>query len=158
VRVDIQVAERLGFAHGQGLDAVECIDEVRVDRTSRLESQRLSQVPEHLVQLPHDREDREHLLGGRRVRPPVASEERDLGDLLAGAEAVVDDAAGEAFRPEARVDRTAQVALEVRTGHVGRLVDREVRRRREGRHDAAQREAVRAVRSQAEVGATPLHG
>src|SRR3712207_8148084 len=59
-------------------------------------------------------------------RSPVASAERHLGDLLAGAEAVVDDAAGEPAGPELGVDLAPGVDLEVRAGPACRLVDREV--------------------------------
>ena len=101
------------------------------------------------MKLAHDRERAEHLPGGVRGLPPVPAAEGDLGDLLAGAEAVVDGTAGEAAVAQPVVDGAPEVALQVRAGHTGRLVDREVDGRGERRSDAAQREAARAVRPQA---------
>ena len=77
--------------------------------------------------------------------PPGPPAEGDLGDLLAGAEAVEDRAAGEpavaqlAWMPQRKSSR--------RFGHgrPGGLVDREVGRRGERRRDAAEAGAARAV-------------
>jgi len=86
--------------------------------------------------------------------PPVAAAEGGLGDLLAGAEAVVDGTAGKALLAQPAVDAAAEVARaggEVRAGLPGRLVDGEVGRGGQGRRDAAQPEAARAVGVQAVI-------
>src|SRR3712207_3808023 len=83
-------------------------------------------------------------------RSPVASAERHLGDLLAGAEAVVDDAPGEPAGAELGVDLAPGVHLEVRAGPACRLVDREVGGAGERRCDAAQPDAAGTVGPQVE--------
>src|SRR5258707_14374398 len=80
--------------------------------------------------------------------PPVPPAEGDLGDLLAGAQAVERGAAGESARPQPVVDGAAEVGAQVRAWLAGCLVDREVRGGRERGRDAAQREAALAIRPQ----------
>ena len=80
--------------------------------------------------------------------------EGDLGDLLPGAEAVVDRATGQALLPQAIVNGAAEVRSQVRAGLPGVLVDREVRRGGERGHDAVQPEAARAVGPQVKA---PTH-
>jgi hypothetical protein len=91
-----------------------------------LQRQRLGQIPEQLMELPHDREYLEHLLCGSRSPAPVLPAEGDLGDLLARAEAVVNAAAWKALLPEARVNAAAEVRFQIGTGMPGVFVDREV--------------------------------
>ena len=111
----------------------------------------LTQVPQQLVQLPDDREHREHLGRDTRRPPPVLSAKGDLGDLLPGAEAVVGGAAGETLRPEAIVNGAAEIRPQVRACRPGFLVDGEVGRGREGRGDTLpQCEAALAVSPQAQ--------
>src|SRR6185312_11574030 len=74
--------------------------------------------------------------------------EGDLGELLAGAEAVEHLAAGEPALPQLRVDAAAEVLTQVRARAPGGLVDREVGRGGERRRDAAEACAARAVRPQ----------
>ena len=50
----------------------------------------LGEVPEQLLELPHDAKHREHRRGGARAFSPVLTGQRHLDDLLAGAEAVED--------------------------------------------------------------------
>src|SRR5665647_2625544 len=97
------------------------------------------------MKVPYKRQHLEHLLGGLRGVPPALSAEGDLGDLLPRAEAVVDRATPKTLVPEACVSSATEVRLQVRTSLPGGFVDREVRRGREGRCDAAQREAALAV-------------
>lgn len=99
------------------------------------------------MEVPHDGEHLEHLLGGLGRPPPVLSAEGDLGGLLPCAEAVVDRAALKALLPQAGVDAAAEVRLKVGASLSGGFVDREISRGREGRHDAAQSEAALAVSS-----------
>jgi hypothetical protein len=74
-----------------------------------------------------------------------------LRDVLSRAEAVVDRATAKALLAQVGVNATPEVALQVGTRLAGRLVDGEVRGRRERRRDAAQAEAARAVGTQAEL-------
>jgi hypothetical protein len=69
-----------------------------VERLRAVDGVDLGEVPEQFVQHPHHREDVEHLRGGRRGLAPVPPAEGHLRHLLAGAEAVVGSAAGEAAR------------------------------------------------------------
>ena len=87
-----------------------------------------------------------HLLDDEEVRDPVG-----LGDRLAGAEAVVGHAAAHARLAETVVDAAAGVGGEVPARRARRLVEREVRRPREGQDHAAQPDAAGAVGGQ-------LHG
>ena len=99
-----------------------------MERAGRLQRQRFGQIPEQLMELPHDREHLEHLLRDLRRPPPVLSAEGDLGDLLPRAKAVINGATREALLPEAVVNGAAEVRLQIRTGLPGVLVDGEVRR------------------------------
>jgi hypothetical protein len=74
--------------------------------------------------------------------------EGHLGHLLPRSEAVVDRAAGETPLTELGVDATEKIRTEVGAGMARRLVDREVRGRRESGNDAAQTGAARTVASQ----------
>jgi hypothetical protein len=80
-----------------------------------------------------------------RVAAPVPPAEGDLGDLLARAEAVIYGTAAEALPPEIGVNAAPEVRLQMGTGTPGRLVDREVGRRRERRCDTAQPETAPAI-------------
>ena len=80
------------------------------------------------MQIPHDREDGEHLLACVRGPTPVLPAEGDLADLLACAEAVIDGATPEAELSQARMNAAAVVGLQVWTRRPGRLADREVGR------------------------------
>src|SRR6266536_1051714 len=150
----VQLQERVGRQLGEAFGLLQGAAELAVERAGRLQAQRLGQVPEQLVELPHDRERLEHPRRGVRGTPPVLPAEGDLGDLLAGAEAVVGGAAWEAPLPETLMDAAAEVGLQVRTGLPGGLVDGEIRRGGEGRRDTAQPEAAFAVGSQ--VAAAPV--
>ena len=92
-----------------------------MQRSALLQRRCLAQVPEQLVQLPHDQEYREHLPGQRGRPPPVLPAVGDLDDLLAGAEAVIDGAAGEAALPELIMNAAAEVPLQMRARLAGRL-------------------------------------
>jgi hypothetical protein len=61
------------------------------------------------MEVPHDGEHLEHQLSGLRGTPPVLSTEGDLGDLLPGAEAVVNGATPKALLPEVCVNAAAKV-------------------------------------------------
>jgi len=141
--------ERVGTAVTEALGLVDGEPELTVQRAGRSQRQRFAQVPEQLMELPHDREYPEHLRCERGRPAPVLPGEGDLGDLLPGAEAVVGGAAGEALLPEVIVNAAAEVRPQVRTCLPGVLVDGEVSGGREGRRDTAQCEAAGAVRSQA---------
>ena len=84
-----------------------------------------------------------HLLDDEEVRDPVG-----LGDRLAGPEAVVGHAAAHARLAETVVDAAAGVGGEVPARRTRRLVEREVRRPREGQDHAAQPDAAGAVGGQ----------
>ncbi len=116
-----------------------------MQRCRRGQGKRLVQVPEQLVQVAHDREHREHLLGDLRGLPPVVPVVDVLRNLLTGTEAVVHGATREPSRPKLFVDRASKVGLEVRARLTGGLVDGEVGRGGERRDDAAQPEALGAV-------------
>src|SRR6266542_3353692 len=150
----VQLQERVRRQLGEAFGLLQGAAELAVERAGRLQAQRLGQVPEQLVELPHDRERLEHPRRGVRGTPPVLPAEGDLGDLLAGAEAVVGGAAWEAPLPETLMDAAAEVGLQIRAGLPGGLVDGEIRRGGEGRRDTAQPEAAFAVGSQ--VAAAPV--
>ncbi len=80
------------------------------------------------MEVPHDREHREHLLCGSRSLPPVLSAEGDLGDLLPRTEAIVNGATPKALLPEAGVNAAVEVWLQMRTSLPGVFIDREVGR------------------------------
>jgi hypothetical protein len=61
------------------------------------------------MKLPHDRENREHLCGRLRVLAPVPPSEGDLGNLLAGAEAVIHGATAETVLPQIVMDAAPEV-------------------------------------------------
>jgi hypothetical protein len=122
-----------------------------VDRAGRLQCQRFGQIPEQLIELPHDREHVEHLLGGSWGLPPVVSAEGDLGNLLPRAEAVINCTTSKAPLPEAIVNAAAEVRLQVEAGLAGVFVNREVNRSCEGQRNTAQAKAVLAVSLQTEV-------
>lgn len=105
---------------------IERDPELTVERAGRLQRQRFGQIPEQLMELPHDREHLEHPLRGSRGPPPVLSAEGDLGDLLPRAEAVVNGATRKAPLPKALVNGAAEVRLQIGTGLPGVFVDREV--------------------------------
>ncbi len=126
MRGHVQLGQRDWTELGETLDFVVRDVELVVQRLRHHQRQRLREIPEQLVQLPHDAEHLEHLwrrLGGA---PPVQPAEGDLGHVLTGAEAVVHRAAGEALLPQPAVDAAAEVLLQVRAWLPGRLVDREV--------------------------------
>lgn len=126
-----------------------------VQSAGRQQGRGLSQIPEQFLELPHDREHGEHRLGGLGGLPPVAAAKRHLHDMLARSEAVEDGTAWEALLAQVRVDSAAGVGAQLGAGAAGRLVDGEVRGRREGRRDAAKADAASAVGSQ--VGASIRH-
>ena len=141
--VEVEGQHRLGVTPGHGLDLGPGRVGGRVGGALR----DLGEVDEHLVQLAHHRQDRGHL------REVVLLAPRDpavghLGDLLAGAEALEDGAPGPAVRAQGGVDAAAVVVGEVEARGAARLVDAEARGRGEGEQDAAQPEALRAVRGE----------
>jgi hypothetical protein len=91
-----------------------------------LQRQRFGQIPEQFMEVSHDREHLEHLLCSSRGPPPVPSAEGDLGDLLPGAEAVVNGAPPKALLPEACVNAAAEVRLQIGTSLPSVFRDREV--------------------------------
>src|SRR5215471_834434 len=100
------------------------------------------------MKLPHDGEHPVHLRCGPRVLAPVPPAERDLGNLLAGAEAVIRGAAWKALSPEIVVNAAPKAGLQVRAGMPGGLIDREIGRSGERWCDTAQSEAACAVSTQ----------
>src|SRR5690606_38641795 len=80
--------------------------------------------------------------------PPVPAAEGDLGDPLAGAEAVVDGAAAGALLAEPVVDAAAVVRAQMPARGPGRLVHGEVGRGGERQGRTAQPEAPGAVPAQ----------
>ena len=107
------------------------------------------QVPEHLVQLPHDLERGEHVLPGVRGVAPADSCEQLLGHGLAGPEAVENRAAAESAGPQPVMDGAGKVLVQVRAGGGGGLVDGKIGGPGEAEGGAAQRKAVAAVRAKA---------
>jgi hypothetical protein len=144
-RRHVGVHESIWTAAGEPVNPDQRVAELVVDRASGRHAQRFGQVPEQLVQLPHDGEYREHLCGGMGCFSPVAPAEGDLGDLLPCTEAVKDCAARKPPVTQKRVDATAEVRSQVQARLPGLLVDREVRRRSERQRNAAQSEAACAV-------------
>jgi hypothetical protein len=144
-RIQIQGGEFTGTVMGAAGDLGGRGGQRLVHRRGRRQRLRLGQVPEQLVQRPHDREGGEHPGREGRRPPPVPSAERALDDVLPGPEAVVAGAAGEAARPELIVNGAAEAGVQVRTGVAGGLVDGEVGGRGEPRRDAAQRRTPGAV-------------
>jgi len=144
VRCHVQCHESIGAVVREAFGLREREAELTVERAGRLQRQRFGQIPEQLMEVPHDREDLEHLPGGLRGPPPVLSTEGDLGDLLPGAEAVVHGATPKALLSEACVNAAAEVRLQIGTGLPGVFRDREVSRGGEGRSDTTQGEATLA--------------
>jgi hypothetical protein len=99
-----------------------------VEEAGRSQCQCVGQIPEKLVELPHDRKNFEHLVGGERRLPPIPSAEGDLGDLLPRAKAIIRGATSKTPRPEALVDTATEIRLQIRTGPPRGLVDREIHR------------------------------
>lgn len=122
----VQFQESSGAVMSEGFGLREREAELIVERVGRLQRQRFGQIPEQLMEIPHDREHLEHLLCGSRGMPPVLSTEGDLGDLLPGAEAVVHGATSKALLPEACVNAAAEVRLQMGTSLPGVFRDREV--------------------------------
>src|SRR4029453_9021384 len=109
-------------------DAVPRPSEPGTERTVCGQRECFGQVPEQLMQAPHDRERGEAWRSQSRVPSPVLAAEGALGDLLTGSEAVVGRAAREAPLPEPVVDAAPEIRQQVRTRLPGRLVDREIGR------------------------------
>jgi len=147
-RIQIQAGQFTGTAVGAAGDLGGRGGQRVMHRRGRRQCLRLGQVPQQLVQRPHDREGGEHLAREGRRLPPVLPAERALDDVLPGPEAVVAGAAGKPARPELIVNGTAEARVQVRAGLAGSLVDGEVGGRGEPRRDAAQRGTPGAVGTQ----------
>jgi len=158
VRLDIQLQESVGGAARHGFGRRQRAAQLTVDGAGRCQGQRCSQVPQQLMKLPHDREHGKHLRGRLRVLVPVPPSEGDLGNLLAGAEAVIYGAAREPVPSEVVMDAAPEVCSQMGTGMPGRLVDREIGRRGERRCNAAQPETPAAVSPQDAVPVTRSRG
>jgi hypothetical protein len=144
----VELQQSLGAALSECVGRVQRNAELNVEGSDRLQCLGFGQIPEQLMEVPHDRKDFEHLLCGSRGLPPVLPAVSNLGDLLPRAEAVIDGATPETLLPEACVNSAAEVRLQMGTSVPCGFVDREVRRGREGRGDAAQGETARAVSAQ----------
>src|SRR6185437_14906627 len=83
--------------------------------------------------------------GGEGVEGSPAPPTESCRDPLPGAEAVEHRAAAKAAFAQVIVDLAAEIGTQVGARRAGRLVDREVRRRRELQRDTAQSDAVHAV-------------
>ena len=158
VRLDIQLQESVNWAARHGFGRRQRPAQLIVDGACRCQGQRCHQVPQQLMKLPHDRERRKHLRRRLRVLAPVPPSEGDLGNLLAGAEAVIHGATRETVLPEVVMYAAPEVCSQVGTGMPGRLVDREIGRRGERRCNAAQPETSPAVSPQDAVPATQGRG
>jgi hypothetical protein len=106
---DVQLHQSLWSDLGETFGLVEREPEVAMDRAGRLQRQRVGQIPEQLMKLPHDREHLEHLSRDPRRLPPVLPAEGNLGDLLARAEAVEDGATRESLLSEVVVNAAAEI-------------------------------------------------
>jgi hypothetical protein len=126
VRVHVQFKESVSTAVRHTLGCLECELQLAVEGVRGPEAQRLAQIPEHFVELPHHREHVEHLPCGVRGLPPIPPTEGDLGHSLPGAEAVIHGAATETVPPEVFVDDAPEVRLQIRAGLPCGLVDREI--------------------------------
>ncbi len=122
----VQFHESIRAVVGKTFGFREREAEFTVERVGCLQRQRFGQIPEQLMEVPHDREHLEHLLCGSRGPPPVQSAKGDLGNLLPRAEAVVDGATPKALLPEACVNAAAEVRLQMGTSLPGVFRDREV--------------------------------
>jgi len=129
-RADIQYDKGVRALIGEALNLVPSLAQLGVKRADRLERQRVSQIPEQLVQRPDDGNGGEHSLRDLWVPPPIPARERRLGDLLPGAVTVVGGATRKAALPQVVVNPASEVRPQVRTRFTGGLVDREVGRRR----------------------------
>jgi len=134
---DVQFQEGIGALTGMPFGRPQRTTELTFQRVGRWQHQRLAEIPEQLVEVPHNRVHLEHLLGALCDLPPVLPTEGDLGDLMTCAEAVVDGATPKALLPQAVVNTAAEVRLQVGTGLSGGFVDREVCRGQDGRRDTA---------------------
>jgi hypothetical protein len=110
----VESRQFLRSAAGELLDLCERLLHGRAQGFGQYERAGLGEVPEQLGQLPHHREHRRHRAGRLRVGAPVAAGDGVLGDPLPGAEAVEDDAAGEAPVVQLVVDAAAAVGEQVR--------------------------------------------
>lgn len=124
-----------------GRDVGDGVSERRADHPGP----RLSEVPPQLVKRTHGLEGREDRRCRHRSVSPGRAPERHLGDLLSGAKAVEDRAAGEAGVTQVGVDLAPVVATYVRARHTRRLVCGEGSRSTERQRDAAQSHAGAAV-------------
>jgi hypothetical protein len=124
----VQFDEIVGTAVGETFGLIERQPQLTMEGARRWQRQRFGQMPEELMELPHDREHLEHLHRDSRRPPPVLAAEGYLGDLLPRAKAVIHGAPREAPLPEAVVNGAAEVRLQIRAGLPGLLVDGEVRR------------------------------
>jgi len=129
-RADVQHDKGVRALIGEALNLVPSVAQLGVKRAGRLERQRVSQIPEQLVQRPDNGNRGEHSLRDLWIPPPILAGERRLGDLLPGAVTVVGGATGKAALPQVAVDPASEVRPQVRTRFTGGLVDREVGRRR----------------------------
>lgn len=128
VRSHVQFKESVSPAVHHAFGRLDCELHLTVERARGPGAQRLAQIPEHFVELPHDREYVEHLPCGVRGLPPIAPTEGGLGHALPGAEALVYGAATETVPPEVFVDDAAEVRLQIRAGLSCGLVNREIGR------------------------------
>ena len=133
----IQFQKRIRAVVRQTFGLPERAAEFIVERVGCWQPERFGQIPEQLMEGPHDGKHREHLLGSSRGLPPVSSCEGDLGHLLPHAETVVDGATPKALLPEAGVNAATEVRLQMGTSLAGVFCDREVRRDGERRCDTA---------------------
>lgn len=134
---NIQLRYRIWAQLSEALDLVECVAELTMDRTGRLQGQRFGYIPEQLLKLLHDPEHVEHLLRRPWVLPPIATFERDLRNLLPRAEAVIHGTTSKTEVPEVRMDAATEVWLQVAAGLSGVFVDGKVCRRCERQRDTA---------------------
>src|SRR5450759_3979031 len=122
-----------------------------MERACRLQRKRFGQIPEQLMELPHDREHLKHLHCDSPRPPPVLSAEGALRDLLARAKAVINGTTREALLHEAVVNGAAEVRLQIWTGPPGVLGDGEVIRGYKGRRDTTQPKTACTVSSQTQT-------
>ncbi len=122
----VQFHESIGAVVSEAFGLLQREAELTVERAGWLQRQRFGQIPEQLMEVLHNREHLEYLLCGSRGPPPVLSAEGDLGDLLPGAEAVVNGATPKALLPEACVNAAAEARLQMGTSLPGVFRDREV--------------------------------
>ena len=101
---------------------------------------------QHLVQPLDHGEHGEHLGAAVGAVPPGRAAVDDLGDVLAGAEALVGRAAPHPRLAQGRVDGAPVGVVEVAAGLAGVLGEGEAVRRPERQRDTAQADALRTVR------------